>query len=179
MVKSLFCGDLVRLTAPRPEDHEIMAHWTEDAEYTRQLDTSYAKPSSRSELDEQLQGFLRGGAIIFYLRTVAEDRFIGFVALHDIEWNNQVCTLSVGIGDPDFRGKGFGSDALRLVLNYAFNELNLYRVGLDVIGDNARAIHAYEKAGFKREGAWRGAVKRDGQRVDRVSMGILREEWQG
>jgi RimJ/RimL family protein N-acetyltransferase len=64
------------------------------------------------------------------------------------------------------------------MLRYGFHELNLYRLGLDVMGYNARAIHAYEKAGFQIEGRQRAAVLRDGQRHDRVFMGILREEWQ-
>jgi RimJ/RimL family protein N-acetyltransferase len=63
-------------------------------------------------------------------------------------------------------------------LRYAFDELNLYRVGLDVIESNRRAIRAYEKVGFQREGAVRGAVLREGQRTNLVLMGILRDEWQ-
>ena len=115
--------------------------------------------------------------LAFRLRTLENDRLIGFVALHSIEWNNQAGLLAIGIGEAEYRNRGYGSDALRLILRYAFEELNLNRVGLDVIANNERAIAAYERAGFRREGAMRSAVQRDGRRHDRLIMGILREEW--
>jgi RimJ/RimL family protein N-acetyltransferase len=85
--------------------------------------------------------------------------------------------LAIGIGEASYRGKGYGSDALQLILRYAFRELNLYRVGLDITANNGPAIRACEKAGFQREGAMRRAVSRDGQHIDRILMGILRDEW--
>lgn len=173
----LFCGRLVRLCAPATEDADLMASWSEDPEYQRQLDTDYARPQTAKQIEER---FLQPGAneVLFHLHTLTDKRMIGFLALHSIEWNNGAAVLSMGIGDAKYRGKGYGSDALRLGLNYAFSELNLYRVGLDVIASNTRAIRAYEKAGFRLEGAMRAAVYRDGVRVDRLIMGILRPEWE-
>ena len=176
--KQLFRGNLVRLAAPRPEDAATFARWSEDAEYLRLLDTDPAQPLSAEEFAEREITLTGPRNVLFRIRTLAEDKLIGFVALHSIEWNNQAGVLAIGIGDPDYRGKGYGSDALRLILRYAFNELNLYRVGLHVIGYNARAIRAYEKVGFRREGVVRGAILRDGQRYDDIIMGILRDEWQ-
>ncbi|HSJ56839.1 MAG TPA: GNAT family protein, partial [Anaerolineae bacterium] len=113
----------------------------------------------------------------FRIYTLDDDRLIGFVALHSLEWNNRAARLVIGIGEPEYRGRGYGSDALRLVLRYAFRELNLERVGLNVNGNNARAIRAYEKVGFRHEGAMRRALRRDGQWQDRIIMGILYDEW--
>lgn len=177
-MKTLFEGDLVRLAAPRPEDAECFVRWSHDPEYLRQVDTDTARPRTLAEINEEFsKSPAHTNELYFHLRTVAEDRLIGFGALHSIEWNNQAGILSIGIGEPEYRGKGYGTDALRLLLNYAFNELNLYRVGLDVISDNIRAIRTYEKAGFRREGEMRASVLRDGVRAGRVIMGILREEW--
>lgn len=175
---NLFRGRLVCLTAPIEADTHLMARWSEDANYLRAMDTDYARPLSPKDLAERLEDERTDpNAITFHLRTVEEGRLIGLVALHSIEWNNGTAMLSIGIGDAAYRGKGYGSEALSLILNYAFRELNLYRVGLDVIANNAQALRAYEKAGFRREGALRLAVARDGQRHDLVLMGILREEW--
>ncbi|NTU75208.1 MAG: GNAT family N-acetyltransferase, partial [Anaerolineaceae bacterium] len=113
----------------------------------------------------------------FHVRTIQDDRLIGFVALHSIEWNNQAGMLAIGIGEPEFRGRGYGHETLELILNYAFNELNLYRVGLHVIANNASAIRTYEAAGFVKEGVQRSSVFRDQQRIDCIHMGILREEY--
>lgn len=68
---------------------------------------------------------------------------------------------------------------MALILRYAFDELNLYRVGLEVMGDNEPAVKLYEKAGFQREALQREAVQRDGQHVDMILMSLLRPEWAG
>lgn len=103
-----------------------MSQWSEDAGYLRALDTDYARPLTAKECAERLNSTQSDpNALEFHLRTVDGDRLIGFVALHSIEWNNQTATLAVGIGEPGFRGKGSGTDALRQILGYAFEELDL------------------------------------------------------
>ncbi len=142
------------------------------------MDSDYARPLSEEEAALRLNPEeVDPNKVEFHLRTLADDRLIGFVALHSIEWNNGSGILAVGIGETRYRGKGYGTDALRLLLRYAFHELNLFRLGLDVIATNTRAIHAYEKLGFQHEGRMRDAVLRDGRRTDRIVMGILRDEW--
>ncbi|HEU4324939.1 MAG TPA: GNAT family protein [Roseiflexaceae bacterium] len=176
--RDLFRGTLVRLAARRPEDLEAFARWSEDSVYRRLVDTDPARPFSPEDVAAGPDGGASSAtSASFRLRTLDDDTLIGFVALFNIEWTHGSAMLAIGIGESVYRGQGYGSDALRLILNYAFCELNLYRVGLDVIGYNAPAIRAYERAGFRREGAWRGAVLRDGVRHDRLLMGILREEW--
>jgi RimJ/RimL family protein N-acetyltransferase len=179
MPHTLFTGRLVRLAAPSRDDAEAFARWSQDAEYLRGLDTDYARPySAETFIERFLPARENPNGVLFHLRTLADDRLIGFVALHSIEWNNRAGLLSVGIGEAEYRGRGYGSDALGLALRYAFGELNLWRVGLTVIADNVAAIRAYERAGFQHEGAARVVVPRDGQRHDVVLMGILCDEWQ-
>jgi len=164
--------------APSEDDAPILARWSEDADYLRSVDSDYARPISPQEFALRLSPDQADpNGLHFHIRSLADDRLIGFVALHSVEWNNGVALLAIGIGEPRYRGRGYGTDALQLILRYAFNELNLYRVGLDVIATNTRALHTYEKVGFQREGCMRGAVLRDGSRTDRIYMGILREEW--
>lgn len=178
IMKNLFKGKQVKLTAARNSDADEMASWQENSEYLRNVDTDIAIPQSVENLKDSDSSEGQGsGTIEFRLRTIEEDRLVGFVALHGIEWNNQACLLAIGIGNPDDRGKGYGTDALNLILRYAFYELNLNRVGLDVISYNLSAIKAYEKVGFKMEGQMRSAVLRDGKQFDRLIMGILRDEW--
>ena len=174
----LFRGKLVRLVAPSERDAPVLARWTEDASYLRSVDSDYAQPLSPEEAAQRLgPDNADPNKVEFHLRTLVDDRLIGFVALHSIEWNNGAGLLAIGIGEAEYRGKGYGTDALRLILRFAFHELNLFRVGLDVIATNTRAIRTYEKLGFQHEGRMRGAVLRDGRRDDRIFMGILRDEW--
>jgi RimJ/RimL family protein N-acetyltransferase len=172
---TLFSGQLVRLAPVDADVQAAFARWSNDAEYGRLLSTwavrpvhaAYWPPPDRSD---------EWRAFGFALRTVSDDRLIGMVEL-DVDWSNQAAWLGIGIGDADYRGKGYGTEAMRLALNYAFYELNLYRVSLSVFSYNPRAIHVYEKVGFKHEGRLRSAMFRDGQRHDILLMGVLRTEW--
>lgn len=173
---NLFEGKLVRLAAPRPEDVATMALWMEDSDYLRNVDTEYAVPATEKQMESESEPGSK--EVYFRLRELEGDELIGFAAIHSIEWNNRAGMLAIGIGEAQNRGRGYGSDALKILLRYAFHELNLHRVGLDVIEYNAGGIRAYEKGGFRHEGRAREAVWRDGRLYDRISMGILRREWE-
>ncbi len=179
MPDDLFAGKLVRLTAPRPEDKEAMAKWSQDAEYLRLLNYDPARPRAADFFTHNVEEEKKREAneFDFRIRTLADDKLIGFVEL-DVTWNHQNAWVGIGIGEADYRGKGYGSDALRVAVSYAFRELGLYRVSLGVFAYNQRAIRAYEKVGFVHEGALRAALYRDGQRYDQLFMGILRPEWE-
>ncbi len=174
---SLFTGTLVRLAAKKADDKEAQARWSYDAEYMRQLSRGAALPQGASFYEEKKDSHHEANKFHFMIRTLAEDKLIGICSL-DVAWSNQSATFWIGIGEPDYRGKGYGSDAVRLLVNYAFRELNLYRVALDVFSYNTRAIATYEKLGFVHEGAQRGVIYRDCQRFDMLSMSLLRPEWE-
>ncbi|MGC2191582.1 MAG: GNAT family protein [Candidatus Dormiibacterota bacterium] len=175
----LFHGELVRLAAPRPEDADSFSRWSEDAEYRRLADTDAPRPlpadyfGERDQVAEPSQG-----AYEFRVRTLEEDRLVGFVALFSIEWPNSHGWVAVGIGDPADRGKGFGKEAVSLVLRFAFHELGLHRISLDVISDNLPAIALYRHLGFREEGRMQERVYRDGITSDLIYMGLLRRDWE-
>ncbi len=83
----------------------------------------------------------------------------------------------ITIGEQDRWGRGYGTEAVELMLGHAFERLGLHRVGLSVFAFNDRAIRSYEKAGFHEEGRLREAVWRDGRWWDEVQMGVLEREW--
>jgi RimJ/RimL family protein N-acetyltransferase len=178
---NLFRGKLVRLTAEEPELlGKTFASWDRDSEFRRLLDDeppclwSAKKIQSWFEKDSY-EGDESG--ISFCIRTLQEDRLIGFIGLWDIEWNHGDAEVGIGIGERESWGMGYGTDAMQVILCYGFSELNLKRITLGVFDYNARAIRSYEKAGFTLEGRMRKALYRDGGRADIVYMGILREEW--
>ncbi|RFU68354.1 GNAT family N-acetyltransferase [Bacillus sp. V59.32b] len=173
---NLFHGEFVKLSAVREGDADIMAKWGEDPEYLRNVDTDTALPISKQQYENE--GESDPNEAYFRLRTIEDDELIGFGVIHSIEWNNRAGILSIGIGEAKYRNKGYGTDALKLILRFAFYELNLNRVGLYVIEYNKRGIHVYEKAGFQHEGRRRSAVHRDGKMYDGIMMGILRSEWE-
>lgn len=174
----LYTGKLIRLAAPRSEDRELLSQWSHDSEFERLLHGEAVRPQGIeffADLDNRERD--RHNEYPFRIRTLDDDRLIGFTNLF-ITWSNQTAWLGIGIGEPEYRNKGYGSDALRLIVNYGFRELGLYRVSLTVFSYNTRAIHTYEKYGFVHEGAQRAAIYRDGTRYDMLHMGLLRPEWE-
>ena len=170
-------GELVRLAAQNPEtDAELFAQWSHDGAYLRLLDTDPARGLTLKQAKEMLEEEIKDHQFRFMIRTLTEDRAIGFVGMW-VNWLNDEGWIGIGIGEPEFRGKGYGTDAMRVILRFAFTELNLHRVSLGLFAYNERALRSYEKAGFVLEGRTRHDVYRDGTRGDSLWMGILRTEW--
>jgi RimJ/RimL family protein N-acetyltransferase len=103
---------------------------------------------------------------------------LGFTRLEWIEWTHGTCSLKIAIGDPVERNKGFGSDALHLIMRFAFSELNLYRLSAVVGDDNQPGLRFFKRHGFVEEVRRRKSLLRDGQTWDLIHLGLLRDEWQ-
>jgi len=180
-MRDLFHGELVRITAEEPEANaKTEIHWQSDTEFHRLADSYPAKLKSEKKFKEQFEKEIEDGFAArrysFSIRTLAEDKHIGFFVLV-VDLINSEGWVGIGIGDRDFWGKGYGSDMMRLCLQYAFTELNVHRVSLGVHDYNPRALRTYEKVGFQLEGTTRGDIFREGRHADSLWMGILRDEW--
>jgi RimJ/RimL family protein N-acetyltransferase len=179
----LFVGERVRLAATNPEkDAAAMATWSRDAEFLRLLDSDPARGWSAAKLKndlEEAQGKEepKAGIFPFLIRALDGDRLLGFVSL-DIDWPHRDAWVAIALGERADWSKGYGSDAMRVLLRFAFRELNLQRVSLSVFGYNPRAQRSYAKVGFVVEGVMRERLKRDGRRWDMLMLGILREDWE-
>ncbi len=178
MDNSLFTGRLVRLAAREPEnDAATIAAWDRDTEYNRLLSVEPVLPPRLKDAREMLERPIKDRFFPFGIRTLADDKLIGFVILMNVNHVYGDAFVGIGMGDPAYRGKGYGTDAMNLVLRFAFQELNLHRVSLDAVATNTRAVRSYEKCGFVHEGQTRGTEFRNGVRDNLVCMGILRTEW--
>ncbi|WP_181350417.1 GNAT family N-acetyltransferase [Thalassobacillus sp. CUG 92003] len=102
---------------------------------------------------------------------------IGITSLINIDHKNRNAECIIDIGEKDYWGQGYGSEAMTLLLDYAFYEMNLHRVALRVFSFNDKAINLYEKLGFKHEGRARQSLFRSGQWYDVVHMGVLQDEY--
>jgi RimJ/RimL family protein N-acetyltransferase len=172
-------GEKVRLTAIMGGDVQQMLPWYQDSALVRQFSTRPASPMSqvwlRERLDHQRQA---SDDFPFAIRLLDEDTLIGRIDLFGVEWTQGTGWLGIIIAADRHQGRGYGTDALRLLLDFAFRELNLHRVQLTVFEYNRAAIALYEKLGFSREGVIRESLHRDGQRHDSLLYGILRHEWE-
>jgi RimJ/RimL family protein N-acetyltransferase len=180
-MRGLLKGRLVNLAAVNPEEmSQSFTAWNRDSEWMRLLDSGPARQFSVRKSKEWIEKHLEksaGRMYWFTIRSAVDDRPLGDISLEVADWNPREAFVGLGIGPRDFWGRGFGTEAMQLVLEYAFLEVNLQRVTLNVFEYNPRAIRSYEKAGFRHEGRMREALFREGKRWDLLYMGIRRSEW--
>ena len=158
-----------------------MVRWRMDSGFHRLYDADPPRPYTQGQVKEWIEKMLekQGSEMVWFsIHSLADDRLIGELVLENLQSVHRDGWVAIGLGERDCWGKGYGTEAMRLALRYAFLELNLYRVSLTVFDYNERAIRSYEKAGFRHEGRMREFMLRDGQRWDLVYMGILRQEWE-
>jgi RimJ/RimL family protein N-acetyltransferase len=170
-------GKLIRLIPPEPEkDGRISMIWHQDSELKRLADTEPVRHFTyKQERDFHEKGLTEFQS--FMIWTIADDRLIGNISLDEIDWCSGNAWLGVWIGEREYWGRGFGSDAMQVMLQYAFMEMNLRRISLTVFAYNPRAVHVYKKLGFQVEGCERMWLHRAGKRADLIYMGLLRREW--
>lgn len=178
LINSLLKGKKVRLTSLNEEDFPKIYEWYNDAYSLRLFDTIPSYPYSQEHISNWIKDKQKSSNdYVFAIRNIVNDDFLGYIDLNSISWNNRVATLSIGIGASDVRGKGYGTEAMQLILEFGFHELNLHRIQLSVLSYNEPAIGLYEKVGFVKEGCFREYVQRDGKKYDMYLYGILYEEW--
>lgn len=181
--RSLFEAELVCLAPLDPDkDAEIESKWTHDAEYLRLLQADIARPLSPAQVKkvyEKIEKKVEEDKNLFYftIRTRPDERLLGFARLYHITWSHGTGMIQLGVGDPQDRRKGYGRQALSLLLRYAFDELNLYRLTALVPEYNTGALQFFEKVGFIVEARRREALNRDGRRWDLLHLGLLQDEW--
>ena len=179
-MKDIYRGTLVRLSDDAPEVlAKAHSKWDRDTEQHRLADSDPAQLWSEKKIKESFEK--RAGknenSFRFSVHTLADDKLIGGVGLWIASWTHADAWLGISIGERDYWGRGYGTDAMRLTVQYGFVELNLRRISLGLHAYNERALKSYEKVGFKLEGRMRQDGLRDGVRFDSLWMGILREEW--
>jgi RimJ/RimL family protein N-acetyltransferase len=173
----ILTGNLTRLTAVNPDsDAEIIARWSGDAQFWRLAHTEPAFPVTPKYVKQKIAERPIDRQA-FAIRILTDDCLIGLIGLYTIYWLHREAFVGIQIGERDYWGKGYGTDALQALLRFAFEELNLKRVSLSVLEGNARAMRSYEKCGFRYEGRQRHAWAYDGRRWDEIYMGLLRDEW--
>ena len=170
-------GKKVRLRRVEREDIPTFVRWFNDPE-VREFLTIY-RPLSTAEEERWFEGQLEDRESEMFAIETTDGVHIGNLGLHRINWQYRHAELGIFIGEKAYWDKGYGSDAVCVLLRFAFGEMNLHRVFLRVREDNARGIRAYEKCGFRHEGRMREAIYSGGRYYDEVWMGILGREFEG
>ncbi len=188
-------GERIRFRGIERDDLPTFVKWINDPEV--QAGIGIYRPYSQAEEDGWFEEMLKHPpdehVLAIEIRTQGERegvsagevtepgaeswKLIGSCGLMNIDSRNRHAELGINIGDKRYWNQGYGTEAMRLLVRYGFETLNLHRVYLRVFETNRRAIRAYEKAGFIHEGRQRQAEFRDGKYIDMLVMSLLRDEF--
>jgi RimJ/RimL family protein N-acetyltransferase len=169
-------GSLVNLRAVEPDDYRLLWQWINDPDVM----VYWGRPGNTQSLpevahQEELQAS-RGNSRKYIVET--HDALpIGQIDYYDLDWQARSAWTSIMIANREFWGGGYGTDAMRTLLNYLFVQMGLHRVSLSAHITNSRAIRSYEKNGFKAEGTMREWAFFNGEWVDGVLMSVLDGEF--
>lgn len=174
-------GDRIYLSPKGSSEEEIQkfAEWMNDfqvTDYTGRTSqiTTYASEKEyleNSEKDTEKK--------TFNIVNLEDDKLVGTVGLEHTNWVERSAVLGIFIGDDDFRSNGYGTEAIRLLLEYGFKYLNLHSIRLDLLSVNERAHKCYLKCGFKDSGKSREEIFLNGKYYDKLHMDILESEFEG
>lgn len=168
-------GERIYLSPMNIDDAELYTKWLNDAAVSEPLGWFRRMVSLSGEKKALENMALEGYNHAIVLNE--GDKLIGNTSLMDIDNISRKATVGIFIGEAENRGKGYGAEALRLIVNYGFKTLNLHNIMLQVDSDNERGIACYRKAGFREFGRRREACFKNGQYVDIIHMEILSNEF--
>ncbi len=163
----------MRLRPFEREDAECYRTWVNDEEIAGLVDR--VRPVTRLEHEAWYEALVRSDrTCAFAVDRRDNERFIGLAWLHGVEWRHRRAEVRIVLGDRESWGKGYGTDALRVLVSIAFGPMGLEKLWAEALATNGRAVAAFERAGFVREGVLRQDRIHTGGRVDVVRLGILR-----
>ena len=168
-------GQKVYLSPVNVDDVVIYTKWMNDCEITSSLGNYRQMISLNNEKDFLVRMSAEGHNYAIVL--LEGDFLIGNIGFADVDHVNRRANVGIFIGEPVNRNKGYGSEAMRLLLEYGFKTLNLHNIMLHVNSDNERAIASYAKAGFREYGRRRESVFKNGYYYDDVHMEALSTEF--
>ena len=175
MDKPTLQGEMITLRPIRPDDAEAMWEMLADPEGNRLTGTT--RTFTREEIDAWCASRATAeGRYDFAVTTNGDDAFRGEIVLNEVDEVVRSANLRLSMG-PTYRGRGYGTEGIQLVLGFAFDGIGLHRVELDVLSINARAKSLYENLGFRVEGRKRDAYRDGDGYCDAIIMGLLEDEY--
>lgn len=172
-------GERIVLREYRKEDLPYIHEWVNNPKITDML-SDFIFPHTLNRTENFLEAMLKTtendlcGFVIAYKDT---EEYLGQIDFIKIDWKNRRALMGMIIGKEEYHNKGYGTEAMKLLLEYGFNRLGLNKVELEVRAYNKKALRCYEKCGFKVEGVFRQDFFIHGEFTDTIRMGILKTEW--
>jgi RimJ/RimL family protein N-acetyltransferase len=169
-------GVLVKLRPMEPSDAVALWRWNHDPDVMRWMSDGYAQ--ALTHVQQRLAERPRNayGDVLYGVESRTDGNLIGLVRLDGAEPETGCAELTIYLGEKDYQGRGYGTDAVRTICRYGFDKMRLHKVTLTVVAENHAAEHVYRKVGFVEEGRLREVFRRDGRWYDMFTMGLLEGE---
>jgi len=168
-------GKLVLLRAVEKKDLKRLRDWRNDPD-VKKFTREYRELSMQNQM-QWLESLAKDKNTMMFAVETKKRKLIGCTGLTYIDWKNSRAEVSIYIGDKNYKGKGYGTDTLKTLMRYGFEELNLHMLFGEIFEYNKANIRLFEKCGFKRDGVLRHRLYRDGKYWNSVVYSILRDEW--
>ncbi len=174
-------GDRIYLSPKGVSDEEVQkfTEWMNDFQVTDYIGRTGQVITLSGEKEWLENSAKNREKIDFNIIELANNKLIGTMGLMNFNWIERSAILGIFIGDGDYRSNGYGTEAIRLLLEYGFRYLNLHSIRLDLLEINERAHKCYLKCGFKDTGRNREEIFLNGKYYDRLHMDILENEFDG
>ncbi|MCD6550090.1 GNAT family N-acetyltransferase [bacterium] len=169
-------GRKVILRGIRRADIQYFLKWLDDPEVSTPLGR-YLPVSEIGEENWVREIERKKDVIVFTIVDKKTEKSIGNCGFHKIDFRNQRAELGIFIGEKEYWGKGYGTEALELLISYGFTQLNLHSIASLVVSSNERSVRLHKKLGFKEQGRMRQRVFLDNQFKDMIYFDMLKSEW--
>lgn len=171
-------GELVRLREYKQEDVKLAYKYINDPEILLNLGFGIPYPISLEKEQEWFDNQSKNkDTYNFAIESLEDVTYIGGCDIKWVYWKNSTVEVGIFIGNQQFRGKGYGTDAMKVLIDFLFNQANINRIQLSTYSFNQRAYKSFKKYGFKEEGRLRQRMFRHGKYHDEIIMGLLKEEY--
>lgn len=168
-------GKLVNLRPFSKTEVPTLTRWMNDPEVRRFI--TMVLPQTEQQEEKWFEKLGSDDKNIVLAIETKEGQLIGSMGVHQIHWQDRVCTTGAVIGEKEYWGKGFGTDAKMILLDYIFNTLNLHKVCSGVIAFNKRSLQYSLHCGYKIEGRRKEHIFRDGRYWTLIELGLFKEDW--
>jgi RimJ/RimL family protein N-acetyltransferase len=177
MIIKFLIGKKVYLRPLLEEDYLFLLRWTNDPEVRPFLNRSL--PTMEAEEKEWIERLHKnkGDNVVLMICLTEGDRPIGTMGLHGINQKDGVATTGAMIGEKDYWGKGYGTEAKMILLDHAFNTLNLRKICSSVFAFNGRSLRYLEKSGYVIEGTLKKQLFINGKYVDEVLLAVFKKDF--
>lgn len=168
----MYYGEKIVLRAYKEEDIDLATKFVNDKELKKFLVNAIPFPMTKWEEEEWIksQKSNKEGTYNFAIEDIETNKYIGGCGINSVDWLARVAIVGIMIGDKDYWGKGYGTDAMKVLIDFIFNDMNINKIRLSTFSFNERAKKSYEKCGFEVEGVLKNEIFKDGKYYDEIIM---------